>query len=601
MGRFAFLAIFGALEIPLCWGALYENAADLTKLDVQFDFIVVGGGTAGNVVANRLTENPNHSVLVLEAGGSNDNVLDIMVPFYCTRATPDTPQDWNYSTTVQSGLGGRSIPYPRGHVLGGSSSVNYMVYTRGSKDDYDRYARVSGDEGWSWDSLVPYMRKTERFQPPVPNPAFNPPEEFNPAVHSFNGINVVSLPGFPRDTDARVFATTSQLSQEFPFNIDMNSGAPLGIGWVQSSINNGSRSSSATSYLAPRYINRPNLHVVLNTLVTRILENGHDSRTGKTAFQTVEYASSTQGSTRFRINATKEVILSAGSIGTPNILLHSGIGDSESLTSLGISPVHNLSSVGKSLRDHPVVRISWLVNSTNTFDNADRNATLDSEELEQWLATKTGPLVDIGASQIGWLRLPDNSSILQNFPDPSSGPLSPHFEMLFENGLPGIPPPTGNFFTISLAVVSPSSLGSLTINSTDPFDPPVINPNLLDAELDILIMREAVRSAQRFAAAPNFANYILSAFSINDTASDAELDTFIRNHSTTIFHPVGTAAMSPPDANYGVVDPDLTVKGVNGLRIVDASVLPYIPAAHTQVSVYIFAERASDLIKAAFK
>ncbi|KAF7376494.1 Pyranose dehydrogenase [Mycena sanguinolenta] len=311
------LALFAALAaLEGTCAVLYENAADLASLNVQFDFIVVGGGTGGLVVANRLTENPNYSVLVLEAGGSNTDILNIIVPFYCTRATPDTPQDWNFSTTAQVGLNGRSIAYPRGHVLGGSSSVNSMVYTRGSKDDYDRYARVSGDDGWSWDRLVPYMRKTEHFQPPKTQ---NTTEQFNPAVHSFTGVNDVSLPGFPRDTDARVFATTSVLSDEFPFNIDMNSGNPLGIGWIQSSINlsDASRSSSATSYLAPQHIARPNLHVVLNTLVTRILRSGSNSRTGKPTFQTVEYTSSTRGSARFRVTATKEVILSAGSIGTP--------------------------------------------------------------------------------------------------------------------------------------------------------------------------------------------------------------------------------------------------------------------------------------------
>ncbi|KAF7357723.1 Pyranose dehydrogenase [Mycena venus] len=585
-----------AFESTLCWGALYENNSGLVKSDVQFDFIVVGGGTAGSVIANRLTENPNHSVLVLEAGGSNENVLDIIVPFFNIRAVPNTPQDWNYTTTAQTGLNGRSIPYPRGHVLGGSSSVNGLAYTRGSKDDYDRYARLSGDEGWSWDRLIPYMRKTERFHPPS-----NPTEQFNPAVHSFTGINSVSLPAFPRDTDARVFATSSELSDEFPFNIDMNSGAPLGIGWAQVSIKNGSRSSAATSYLAPQYIARPNLHVVLNTMVTRVLQSGSDSKTGQPAFQTIEYSSNVRGSPRFRVTATKEVILSAGSIGTPHILMHSGIGDSASLAALGIAPVHNLPSVGKNLSDHSFLRSSWLVNSTKTFDNLERNATLAAEALEEWTTTKTGPLVDSITSQIGWLRLPNNSSILQNFPDPSSGPLSPHFEMLFTNGVPGTPPATGNYFTISTGVVSPSSRGSVTLNSTDPFDPPVINPNLLGSELDLSIMREAVRATQRFVAAPTLADYILSPISINDTASDTELDAFIRNHATSLDHPVGTAAMSPPHAGYGVVDPDLTVKGLVGLRIVDASVFEYVVAAHTQASVYIFAERAADLIKAKFK
>ncbi|KAJ7347025.1 hypothetical protein DFH08DRAFT_809779 [Mycena albidolilacea] len=234
---------------------------------------------------------------------------------------------------------------------------------------------------------------------------------------------------------------------------------------------------------------------------------------------------------QLRTSISPRVLFSAGSIGTPHILLHSGIGDSESLDSLGISPVHDLPSVGRNLSDHPHVRISWLVNSTKTFNNAERNATVVSEELEEWLTTKTV-----------W--------VLNNL----------------------------------------LSRGSVTLHSADPFDPPVINPNLLGVELDLLIMRESMRSGQRFAAAPTFEDYILSPFSIDDTASDTELDSYIRNHATSLFHPVGIAAISAQGGPW-----------CGGLRIVDGSVLPYVPAAHTQAAVYIFAERAADLIKPAFK
>ncbi|KAJ7879147.1 alcohol oxidase [Mycena leptocephala] len=600
MGCFILLALL-ALQSTLCLGALYENVDDLTKLNLKFDFIIVGGGTAGNVVANRLSENPDYSVLVLEAGGSsprlyiltthptcrNAGVLDIIVPFYCTRATPNTPQDWNYTTTPQEKMNGRVIPYPRGFVLGGSSSVNYMAYTRGSKEDYDRFAMVTGDEGWSWDRLIPYMRK-ENSSLFIHH--HNTAGQFNPAVHGFNGINTVTLSGFPSPIDSRVIGTTREISG-FPFNLDMNSGYHLGIGWIQETVKNGSRSSSATSYLAPQFINRPNLHVLLHSRVTRVLPSGSNS-----TFRTVEFVHNLQ-SKRYLLTARKEVVLSAGSIGTPNILLHSGIGNASALSSLGIEPLHNLPSVGQNLTDHTLVALGWLVNSNNTYETADHNATLAAAQFAQWNTTRTGPLVDNPGSQLGWLRIPDSSSIFERFPDPASGPNTAHYELLFANGLFGPPPPTGNFLGIAAAVVSPPLVwppsGSVTLNSNDPLAVPLINPNFFSSKLDLLIMREGLRGALRFAAAPAWDGYVISSY-------DAELDEYILNNAGTVDHVAGTASMSRKGAPYGVVDPDLLVKGLTGLRIVDLSVVPFITAGHTQAPTYIIAERAADLIKEAW-
>ncbi|KAG5718237.1 hypothetical protein E4T56_gene1595 [Termitomyces sp. T112] len=574
-------------------GVIVPRFEDLPRTD--YDFVIVGGGTAGLVVANRLTEDPRRSVLVIEAGGTDADVFNTEVPFFNSRLF-NTPADWNYTTTPMTGLDGRSMGYPQGHILGGTSSINGLAYTRGSSDDYDRYARLTKDTGWSWNNVQPYLRRNERWTAPADH--HNTTGEFDPSVHGFHGINAVSLPGFVFSFDHRVIQATSELP-EFPFNLDMNSGNTIGIGWTQSTIKAGVRSSSATSYLAPEFVRRPNLHVLTHSRVTRVLKTG--TSRGLPVFKGVEFAddSSPGARPRHRITAKNEVILSGGAIGTPHILQNSGIGDSSRLSKVGVEPLVHLPSVGQNLTDHPFVANTWLVNSTDTFETALRNVTLMEEQIRQWNETHMGPYSAGTFNIAGWLRLPDNSTIFKKFQDPSAGPHGAHYEFIIANGMTRLPiPPTGNFMVIGTAIVTPLSRGSVLINSSNPFDPPIINPNLLDSPFDIFAMREAIRASRRFAQAPIFSDYVIN---LVDTAvTDDELDTFIRSSAITVSHMVGTSSMSAKDASYGVVDPDLRVKNVVGLRVVDSSIIPLVPAAHTQVATYVVAERASDLIKAAW-
>ncbi|KAJ7902571.1 aryl-alcohol oxidase [Mycena olivaceomarginata] len=586
-----------ALVSPLLSIAtLYHDVADLP--DTSFDFIVIGGGTAGNVVANRLTENPKYNVLVLEAGLSNEGVLPAIVPFLGS-SLPNSLYDWNYSTTAQTGLNGRAIPYPRGYLLGGSSSINYMVYSRGSSDDWDQYAEVTGDSGWSWDHVQQYFQKNERWSSPPDN--HSTVGEYDPRVHSKSGINAVTLSGFPQGIDERLIKTTQELSEDFPFNLDINGGTPLGIGWGQSTIDShGQRSSSATSYLGPQFINRTNLHVLIKAQVSRLIQTASNPPT----FKSVEFIQGGTGELQV-VSATKEIILSAGSIGSPHILLNSGIGDRQALIDIGIQPIVHLPDVGQNLSDQATIGVYWEVNSTDTFDTISRNSTLAGEVLEEWLDDRSGRFVSsVLGNILGWVRLPLDNPVLEGQVDPAPGPNSPHYEILPLNGLAPLPlPPTGNFLSLVSALLSPLSRGSVKLCSDDPFAAPLIDPGFLNNTQDLYMMREGVKILLKLVSAPVWADYIVGLYgpaAVLANATDVEVEEYVRELASTIFHPLGSASMSARGAQHGVVDPDLTVKGVAGLRIVDGSVLPRPPSANPQAAVYVIAERASDFIKTAW-
>ncbi|KAJ7843442.1 hypothetical protein B0H14DRAFT_2778774 [Mycena olivaceomarginata] len=324
----------------------------------------------------------------------------------------------------------------------------------------------------------------------------------------------------------------------------------LGVGWLQSTIGEGKRSTSATSYLAPKFVQRNNLHVLLHAQVSRLVDP--DKSKGVVTFGGVQFL---QGKSLFTAKATKEIILSAGSVGTPNILMHSGVGDRKALTALGIPSVLDLPSVGQNATEQPLIQAGWSVNSTQTVDSIHQNATLFNDAYREWNTTHTGPFVEISITHIAWLRLDADSPIFDNVTDPAAGPNTPHIEIGFATGHGSAP--VGNFISSGMIVLTPTSRGSVTLRSNNPFDPPLLDLGLLKTEFDIFAAREA-------------------------------LDEFIRNSGDGAAHLVSTAAMSARDASYGVVNPDLLVKGASGLSIIDASIL---------AAAYVVGERGADLVK----
>ncbi|KAF7341978.1 Aryl-alcohol oxidase-like protein [Mycena venus] len=572
--------------------AIYDSFAQLPQH--TFDFVIVGGGAGGNVVANRLTENLNFNVLLLEAGPSPEGRLNYTVPFFTVYLREPGPFDWNYTVT-SAGLNNRVLTYPRGRILGGCTSLNGLSYARGSEDDYNRYARVTGDPGWGWDELQPYIRKAwqtwliHEYKPTTClRTNDGPPRQI-----------IIIKPGrfpSPLDFDNRIAATVQELGDDFPFNEDHNSGSPLGVSWEQSNIKNGIRSSSYTSYLGPEFIARPNLHVLLNAQATRVIQTS----TNPVAFLSVEFASGPD-EPRQRVTASKEVIIAGGALETPKLLMNSGIGDAEYLTSMGINPRINLPQVGTNLSVHIAVNLIYNVNSTETFDELIRNTTLRDELIGFWNETGGGgPLGIAYSSHDVYTRLPDDSPIFQNNTDPAAGPRSTHLQTTTQNGDTS-PTAAGNFMSMPATLLTPTSRGTVRLTSGDPFARPLIDVASLTTDFDIFGLREAVKMTHRFLNATAWQGYILGPAAMANLsigASDAEIETYLRANAAPNGHIVGTASMSPKGAQYGVVDPDLTVKGVKSLRVVDASVLPFLPTGTTMTTTYFVAERASDMIKA---
>ncbi|KAH9177980.1 aryl-alcohol-oxidase from pleurotus Eryingii [Lactarius sanguifluus] len=585
---------FSVLRLAL--GAVYANPFQLPPN--KYDYVVIGAGVGGSVIASRFSEDPCKRVLVIEAGPSDVGIEAVQIPFFCVSLSPNTPLDWNYTTVAQAGLNGRTVPYPRGRLVGGSSSINYMFWNTGTVDDFNRLADVTGDpkRNIQWNALTSNHHQIEKLTPPADH--HNSTGQIDPSIHGTSGPVGISLQGFPTLLDDRVMRTTSLLSSEFPFNHDMNSGNPIGIGWSQFSVANGTRVSAGTAYLEPALASRSNIDLLVNTQVTKIFQTGTQGK--RPIFRGIALINTFHVGPFYAVNATREVILSAGAVSTPQLLQLSGIGDPTVLRKVGIEPLVNLPDVGKNLQDHTILPNVWAINASFTPDDYARNATALAEATQQWETTRTGQLASPPAAQIGWFRLPDNSSIFKTETDPSAGPTSPHYEFVFAVGSKSkfSSRATGHYMVIATNLISPSSRGSVMLNSSDPFEFPIIDPAFLSTDFDIFAITEAVKAAQRFMAASPWQGFVLGQFgNFANVTTDEQIAAYARNNAATVFHPVGTAFMSAAGAKNGVVNPDLTVKSTVGLRVVDASIFPYVPSMHPQGSVYIIAERAAAIIR----
>ena len=525
------------------------------------DYIVVGAGSAGCVLANRLSENGKYSVCLLEAGPPDRNPW-IHIPIGYGKTMFHKKLNWGFYTDPDANMMGRKIYWPRGKTLGGSSSINGLIYIRGQKQDYDRWVQ-QGNPGWGWEDCLPYFRKLE-----------NNDLGAGPTRGTAGPLNATSIKTRHPLVEALIQSGASLGLRKLR---DFNTGDQEGVGYYQLTTRKGKRCSTAVAYLNPAR-GRPNLRIETNAQAMAVLMQG-------TRACGIRYK---KNGTEHTLSANREIILSAGAIQSPQLLQLSGIGPSGLLGKFGIPVVKDLDGVGKNLQDHLQIRLIYEVTQPITTNDQLRTLWGKSKIGLQWLLFRGGPLaIGINQGAIFCRALPQENAT----PD-----IQFHFGTLSADMAGGAVHDFSGC-TYSICQLRPESRGEINIKSADPFEAPSMQANYLSTDLDRRTAVAGVKYARRLAAAAPMNRLMKREFRPGAAVqTDDEILQFCRENGATIFHPSGTAKMGPASDPGAVVDGKLKVHGIQGLRVVDASIMPTLVSGNTNVPVVMIAERAADFI-----
>lgn len=531
----------------------------------DFDYVIVGAGSAGSVMAARLTEDPRVRVLLLEAGGRDTNPW-IPIPLGMVRLIGDPKIAWLDMTKKTESFGGRSIPLPQGKMLGGSSSLNGMLYVRGQREDFDDWVSQNGCSGWSWDEVLPYFKKSERLD-----------HGGTPGAHGRDGeLSLSWIDNLPKVS--RSFLQAAQ-DAGLPFNEDINDGDQDGIGYLLGTIYKGRRQSTARTFLKGAK-GRPNLTIRTDAHVRRVIFEakravGVEVTTDRGASQT--------------LRCNREVVLAAGAIGTPHILQHSGVGDENHLSDLGISSVVHSPEVGQNLQDHLFGHLKYKLNDATLSLNARFNSVPRmGVEVFKWLMFGTGSMTSTTSHICAFIKShPDLArSDLQIAMRP--------FSFGMTQAGPGIDSWPG--MTVSAIQTRPFSRGEVKITSADPAIRAQVDMNYLSDYRDIEALSSGIRQIREIMQEPEIAQHLVEELEPGpDATSDTALEKHLRETASTVYHPAGTCRMGGDE--LAVLDPQLRVRGVGGLRVVDCSVMPVITSGNTNAPAIMIGEKGADLIK----